>query len=428
MVLEYFIPSTVTVTPSQCSSGKRNQIEGLMRIKYDYRPDLLAPCCFGHLPVSAACPPAFEWPNPSKEDAEENVTSALACLAKLAPEGVVVLPVQDITWLQAEVVIDKTTIEISSGRTDYIFVTKAAWARCQEEYGAKLQGRTLKVDAGHTPSEALHSMLGSICGLYEAKSPASMLHDGVPKVRAQAVLEYVVINQMAEWPEDDVVVLFGDLNTHYAVHAGRNDPDRNAKRSLHVAGPARLQDAAEGSPATAAYSHPASITAAFLTALLCPRGNDATETRMEGAGSSGGGGTGGSGEGAGGNQQGGDATFHSGGATNAHDGGAGRSKQDASGSGGGPTGGNKDAHSSAGAADRGGEGSVIGADSSDEGGGFDGDEGLREAAQTNWDAQVFMSLLRLPEVYQALGLSQPPTSFRPPTKEEFLAGFRPWEE
>lgn len=135
--------------------------------------------------------------------------------------GVVVLPVQDITWLQAEVVIDKTTIEISSGRTDYIFVTKAAWARCQEEYGAKLQGRTLKVDAGHTPSEALHSMLGSICGLYEAKSPASMLHDGVPKVRAQAVLEYVVINQMAEWPEGEHQLMHSTCKWLHRLHGQR---------------------------------------------------------------------------------------------------------------------------------------------------------------------------------------------------------------
>ncbi len=222
---------------------------------------------------------------------------------------------------------------------------------------------------------------------------------------------------------DDVVVLFGDLITHHAVHAGRKAMGK-AKRSLHVAGPARLPDVEEGSPAMAEHSGgSASITAAFMAALLSPRENDTSESNMEGAGSSWGGGAG-----AGGNQQGGHASFRSGGDANSRGGGTAGSEREASSSGGGPTGGSKDAHSSAGACDGGGERSVGGAESSSDGGGFDCDEGLLEAAQENCDAQVFLSVLRNPEVYKALGMSEPPTSFRPPTKEETLARFQPWED
>ncbi len=58
-------------------------------------------------------------------------------------------------------------------------------------------------------------------------------------------------------------------------------------------------------------------------------------------------------------------------------------------------------------------------------GSFDGDEGLLEAAWKNAYGQACMSLLRLPEVYQPLGLQESPTAFRLSTKEEYLARFRP---
>jgi hypothetical protein len=56
-------------------------------MEFEFDSDLVAPCCVGHLPALATCPPAFEWPNQDREDAKENVISALDCLAKLAPKG-----------------------------------------------------------------------------------------------------------------------------------------------------------------------------------------------------------------------------------------------------------------------------------------------------------------------------------------------------
>lgn len=58
---------------------------------------------------------------------------------------------------------------------------------------------------------------------------------------------------------------------------------------------------------------------------------------------------------------------------------------------------------------------------SDEEDSCDGDEGLLEAAQDNFFAQAFMSVLRQPEMYRdVLGEDEPPTSFQPPTNEELM--------
>ncbi|KAG2494135.1 hypothetical protein HYH03_007773 [Edaphochlamys debaryana] len=254
-------------------------------------------------------------------------------------------------------------------------------------------------------------MLGSVLGMYEAKTPQSMKILGLPKVRAQVLLEYLAINQMRKWPEDDVVVLFGDLEETYAVHAGRNDTDK-APRSLHVAGPAHL-----------------STMAALMRALLSTeRRCAATVASMQGAGSSGCAGTTISG---GSNRHGGSFSSRGGGAasseleatdsgggagSNRHGGsfssrggGAASSELEATDSGGGAGSyGSKDAHSNC-------------------GGGFDGDEGLLEAAQANFDAQVFMRALRDPVVFKGLGMRQPLASFQPLTLEENKERIRPWE-
>ncbi|GFR46658.1 hypothetical protein Agub_g8272 [Astrephomene gubernaculifera] len=55
---------------------------------------------------------------------------------------------------------------------------------------------------------------------------------------------------------------------------------------------------------------------------------------------------------------------------------------------------------------------------------FDADEGLLEAAQDNYSAHAFMSVLRQPAVYQGvLKQDTPPTSFQPPTREELMEEF-----
>ncbi len=114
--------------------------------------------------------------------------------------GVVVLPVQTVPWLEGDVIIGTTNLIITSAKTDYIFVTEKAWAKCKEEYGARIQGHKRCVKAGTKAADALHSMLGSIVGLYEAKTTIRMRGDGLRKVRAQALLEYLVINHMLKWP------------------------------------------------------------------------------------------------------------------------------------------------------------------------------------------------------------------------------------
>ncbi|KXZ56061.1 hypothetical protein GPECTOR_2g943 [Gonium pectorale] len=349
-------------------------------------------------------------------------------------ESLVVLPVQTIEWLSASVHVGRTIVVIKSSKTDYIFIPKAAWTKCQEDYGAKLvDGWKLQVERGAT-AEALLSMLPWIVGLYEAKVE-SVLSDGVLPVRAQALLEYLAVNDMQGWPTSDVIVLFGDLNRHYAIHAGRMDAGQPL-RSIHVAGPALLTAVAEHAPATAEDINPESVTLGFIRALLNRRRTEEAGSCDGGAANSSEGGASGSG-GSAANRRGGGAANSSrggasgsgGGVVSSRQGEACDSERGSSGSGDAEAGGgSNDACNGAGAGSGGGEGSCSsGADSSDGGGGsFDGDEGLLEAARENAYAQACMSLLRLPEVYEPLGLKEPPTSFRPPSKEEYLARFRPY--
>ncbi|EFJ42460.1 hypothetical protein VOLCADRAFT_107261 [Volvox carteri f. nagariensis] len=397
----------VTVTPSSCSSTQRKQIEEAVSVRFNYVTAAQAPCCCPFAkpwsPWSPEEPPRFSW----------------------GRADVVVLPVQAIEWLAGGVLCGDINIVIKTSKTDYIFVPEAAWKDCQERFGAELfEGYKLRVTSGTTTS-ALLSMIDSVIALYEAKTEKA-LKDGLPSVRAQALLEYLAINQMKDWPTDDVIVLFGDLNRHYVVHAGRKDTDA-PKRSIHVAGPAPLPAVLEESPSTAADRSPLSSTLGFIRALL-------ETSRTEEASSTGGG----LGRGATRNDEGGSGSGGQG-ATNSHREGAHGSGGGASGSGGRGAGSDSGHSDAADAADTwAGAGSGrrhrrSGSSGADSSGGsvggesFDGDEGILEAARDNTSAQAFMSLLRLPEVYEPLGFKEPPKSFRPPTKEELLARFRPFE-
>ncbi|PNH00136.1 hypothetical protein TSOC_014055 [Tetrabaena socialis] len=422
-------------------------IEGAVGVRWNYVTELHAPCCSDCKPWSPQ--PKFCW-GTSHEDAKENVVGAVPFLQNIAPEGVMVLPVQTIEWLSATVHLEDTSVIIKSSKTDYIFIPEAAWVKCQEDFGAELfEGWKLRVKAGMTTTDALLSMFGSIIGLYEAKTEKS-LNAGLLRVRAQALLEYLAVNHMKDWPTNDVIVMFGDLNRHYVVHAGRKDAGKS-KGSIHVASPAQLPAVAEHAPTTAEDGSPESVTLGFIRALLGTRRTDEAGSRGEGAansrgaGASGsGGGASGSGGGASGSEggasssgegasgsgggasgSGGGASGSGGGAANSRGGGVSRNGGGANGSGdAGADGGSIDAYSGSRADSSGGEGSCSScADSPD--GGVDGDEGLREAARENAYAQACMSLLRLPEVYEPMGLTEPPTSFRPATKEEYLARFRP---
>jgi hypothetical protein len=52
------------------------------------------------------------------------------------------------------------------------------------------------------------------------------------------------------------------------------------------------------------------------------------------------------------------------------------------------------------------------------------DEGLMEAARDNANAQAMMAVLRMPEVYEALGLDGPPSSYTPPTLGQLWGAYR----
>ncbi|EFJ40881.1 hypothetical protein VOLCADRAFT_107945 [Volvox carteri f. nagariensis] len=271
--------SPIKVTPSSCSSDMCKTIEGAVGVRWHYVMGVIAPCCCTCVPVAPTA--MFCWDG-ANEDAPDTIARAVKHLQHIAPQGVKVLPVQTVEWLQATVNLGHKTIEIKPSKTDYIFVTGVAWAKCKEDFGAKLfNGWKLSVKDGMMTADALQSMLGSIIALYEVKTDVT-LNKGLPGVRVQALIEYLAVNHMKDWPMNDVPVLFGDLNRHYVVHAGRKDAGQ-PQRSIHV-----------------------------------------------------------------------------------------------------------------------------------------------EAARENEYAQALGALFRLPEVYEALGLTKPPTCFQPVTKEEYLAGFRPY--
>ncbi|KAG2446605.1 hypothetical protein HYH02_008590 [Chlamydomonas schloesseri] len=423
--------SIIEVAASNCKSGPRDQIENLVGQFWSYAIGTHAPCCCAIVPWVPQ--KEFKWGRHGEDD-EQTVKTATKFLRSIAPEGITVLPVQSLEWLDANVHLGRTTVHIKSSKTDYIFVPEAAWAACQQAYGAKLiDGWKLNVSRG-TPTDAVVSMISSIVGLYEAKTE-NMLSDRLRAVRGQALLEYLAINHMRDWPANDVVVFFGDFKRHYAVHAGRKDAG-NAAKSLHVAGPAPLPAVAEDTPAAAGASSPDGVMYGFIRALLgtrpassrgegtgSGRGGDASDTA--GGTSSGSGGTA-SGSGAGGTSSsgaGGTASGSAGGTASGSRagiaGGAGRRVADDSG-GAGP------AAASGGeeGPDGGGRADAAGSEAS---GSDDADEGLLEAACDNVYAQALWSVLQLPEVYESIGLEEPPAFLQPPTKEEYLASFRAYE-
>ncbi|KAG2501305.1 hypothetical protein HYH03_001103 [Edaphochlamys debaryana] len=410
--------SYIEVASSACSAADLERIELAVKGQFNYEVGLHAPCCCDccdcGAPATAAQPP-FVWAG-TREDADENVARAVPYLQKIVPPGLVVLPVHTYDWESATVHLGDTRVRVTGG-PGYIFVPAAAWAWCRAEFGAELadgwrltvQGRGTEEGAPDSlaPSieDALDGLFPSIIGVYEAITTSRLAAaGGAEDAQGQALLEYLAINQRRGFPTNDVIVLYGDLNQHHVVHAGRKDAGE-PRRSIHVASPPPAQPPAEAEPAGAAAAAEAGNREAvtmlgFIRALLStPRTEEAGGSGV-GAAGAGGSGACASGGGAASGRRGpaGDAGFIG------ADGVDGGSNTDGC------------SRSSGGAADR--------SDGGEEG--FDGDEGLREAARENADAQTWLSVLRLPEVYEALGLTEPPTSFQPPTREALLARYQPY--
>ncbi|KXZ52104.1 hypothetical protein GPECTOR_10g1127 [Gonium pectorale] len=251
----------IAVTASHCSFDTCKTIDRMIPERFSYHGSCAVPCCLVS-PPTPYTPEPFTWPRPDELDAPENTVSALKWLEEnLAPAGVTVLPVQGISWLDRTVDFSPTTsIAIQSASTGYIFVEETTWADCQAQFGATVvEGHELHVADG-CASDALEFMLPGIVGLYTVT--ADTVTGGLMKLRTQALLQYLAVNDMRGWPKRDVVVVYGDLRSHNTVHAGRKPVDRIVRMpSLHVAWPAIMTDAAGSSPD--------SVTVGFIRALLC---------------------------------------------------------------------------------------------------------------------------------------------------------------
>ncbi|KAG2422256.1 hypothetical protein HXX76_016170 [Chlamydomonas incerta] len=323
--------SIIEITPSKCSSGVRQRIESAVGVRWEYKASTHAPCCYkGCEPWSA--PFKFCWGSRS-EDAQETIVAAVKCLENMVPAGVKVVPVQSVNWLSATVPCGTSNVLIKPARTDYLYVLEAAWNDCVEKFGANLKdGCKLEVTSGST-ADALLSMVDSVIGLYEAKTETA-LSSNQQQPRVQALLQYMAINNMLQWPAIDVVVVYGDFNRHHVVHAGRNDTGE-LKQSIHVAVPCKLSAVEEHTPAVDDVS-PQSVMLGFIRALLERRATQASTgiaSHRDGeASSSEGGATGHSGRGASGS--GGGGASHCDGEASSSEGGAtGHSGRGASGSG-----------------------------------------------------------------------------------------------
>lgn len=121
---------------------------------------------------------------------------------RCAPKGVVVLVASDARWLDCMVEFPGGRVKIGPSATDYIFVRKEAWEKCWENQGAESH---MEAAAGSgtgmacsLSKEAVLSLAGSILALYEAKTDAGLRKLG--SVRGQALLQYLAINYMKNWP------------------------------------------------------------------------------------------------------------------------------------------------------------------------------------------------------------------------------------
>ncbi|EFJ40902.1 hypothetical protein VOLCADRAFT_99246 [Volvox carteri f. nagariensis] len=139
-------------------------IEGAVGVRWNYVMGVFVLCCCTCVPVAPTA--EFFW------------------------DGVKVLPVQTVEWLQATVYLGHKTIKIKPSKTDYIFIMGAVWAKCKKDFCAKLfNGWKLSVEDGMM-THALQSMLGSIIGLYEVKTDVT-LNKGLPGVCVQVLIEYL---------------------------------------------------------------------------------------------------------------------------------------------------------------------------------------------------------------------------------------------
>eukprot|EP00198_Chlamydomonas_reinhardtii_P000960 XP_001690295.1 predicted protein [Chlamydomonas reinhardtii] len=393
------LAKTVTVTASHCSSNQRKQIEHMVTSQFSYHSCCTAPCCLKDPFPSVSVSEGMDWSRFGNQERNATEWGRDWLEKNLAPPGVVVLVASDARWLDCMVEFPGGRVKIGPSATDYIFVRKEAWEKCWENQGAESH---MEAAAGSgtgmacsLSKEAVLSLAGSILALYEAKTDAGLRKLG--SVRGQALLQYLAINYMKNWPARDVIVIYGDFNDNYTIHAGRQDSGARMW-SLHVAGPpSAVPEHGLGFAAASSSgsSSPCSVNAGFIRALMSTPRTVETSARAAGeaagaGGAGGGGGAAGPGGGGGGGRLG-------------DIGGSGDSTPAVSSSGG---------------------GGRSGSSSGEDEGGFDGDEGLLEAAGDNYFAQAFMSVLRRPEVYRGvLQQDAPPTAFQPPTREELLDGF-----
>ncbi|PNH06115.1 hypothetical protein TSOC_007567 [Tetrabaena socialis] len=433
--------TTVTVTASNCTSVKRKQVEQLVASKFAYHNSCSAPCCLkGPLP-NVSISERMDWSRFGNSEKQATAWGRDWLQKNLAPPGVVVLAVQDARWLDCTVDFLEGCVKIESSATDYIFVDEEAWEKCWEEHRAELiKVQQLEAAAGSSDGvkgsltkDAVLSLTGSVLAFYEAKTDASLKK--LDSVRGQALLQYLAINHMRNWPMRDIIVIFGNFNNNYTIHAGHQDSG-GLKSSLHVAGPpSALSAVLEHGRNSSHSSSPSSVNAGFIQALMRPpqidevSAHEAVEApgdegpssggRRGGSGGEGAGGRGGGGPGRGGSTQAGSSSSSGGGA-----GGGGGAAAAGSSKQAGTSNGNGEEAGGAGSSSAG-SSRTSSPDSGSSGGErFDADEGLLEAAQDNFFAQAFMSVLRQPAVYQGvLKQDAPPTSFQPPTREELMEKF-----
>ncbi|KXZ52114.1 hypothetical protein GPECTOR_10g1137 [Gonium pectorale] len=231
----------ISVIASQCSSGVCKTVERMMPERYNYSSCCAAPCCLVP-PPTPYTPEPFTWPRPDDQDAPENTVSALKWLEEnLVPEGVVVLPVQGVPWLDRTVDFSPTTsITIESSKTGYIFVKEATWTDCQVQFGATVEGHELRVANG-CAFNALEFMLPGIVGIYTAT--ANTVTAGVLKLRAQALLQYLAVNDMLGWPTRGAAEPAGDGGEQEGEGSNRSDSSSASSDSDGADGDEGLMEA-----------------------------------------------------------------------------------------------------------------------------------------------------------------------------------------
>lgn len=131
----------------------------------------------------------------------------------VCPQGVVVIPVVNQAWLDAD--LAPHSVKLHASKTDYLFLVD------NEETQALVQKKQ------STTADDLRKVVSYVVGAYEAVTASQVDRRGILSVWPQATVDCLALNYMAPRNSESyfIPVFGGDFMRHIVVHAKSTDGD-----------------------------------------------------------------------------------------------------------------------------------------------------------------------------------------------------------